>query len=57
MPGSLRLNYWTQRAMRSRLELMKEVARLTRTHDALILNWFKARGGVFTGATQGVQVI
>ena len=49
------LDYWTQRAMRSRLEPMKKVARMLRTHDALILNWFKARGEVSTGATEGLN--
>ena len=49
------LDYWTQRAMRSRLEPMKKVARMLRAHDALILNWFKARGEVSTGATEGLN--
>ena len=49
------LDYWTQRAMRSRLEPMKKVARMPRAHDALILNWFKARGEVSTGATEGLN--
>ena len=47
------LDYWTQRAMRSRLEPLKKVARMLRSHEALILNWFKARGEVATGATEG----
>jgi transposase len=41
--------------MRSRLEPMKKVARMPRAHDALILNWFKARGEVSTGATEGLN--
>jgi transposase len=49
------LDYWTQRAMRSRLEPMKKVARMLRAHDGLILNWFKARGEVSTGATEGLN--
>ena len=49
------LDYWTQRAMRSRLEPMKKVARMLRTHDGLILNWFKARAQVSTGATEGLN--
>jgi len=47
------LDYWTQRALRSRLEPLKKVARMLRSHEALILNWFKARGEVATGATEG----
>ncbi len=49
------LKEWTQRAMRSRLEPMKKVARMLRSHEALILNWFKARGEVSTGATEGLN--
>ena len=49
------LDYWTQRALRSRLEPLKKVARMLRSHEALILNWFKARGEVATGATEGLN--
>jgi transposase len=49
------LDYWTQRAMRSRLEPLKKVARMLRAHETLILNWFKARGEVATGATEGLN--
>jgi transposase len=49
------LDYWTQRAMRSRLEPMKKAARMLRSHETLILNWFKARGEVSTGATEGLN--
>ena len=49
------LDYWTERAMRSRLEPMKKVARMLRAHEGLILNWFKARGEVCTGATEGLN--
>src|SRR5437763_14352039 len=37
------LDYWCQRAMRSRLEPMKKVARMLRAHEPLILNWFRAK--------------
>ena len=49
------LDYWTERAMRSRLEPMKKVARMLRAHEGLILNWFKARSEVCTGATEGLN--
>ena len=49
------LDYWTQRALRSRLEPLKKVARMLRSHEALILNWFKARGEIATGATEGLN--
>ena len=37
------LDYWCFRAMRSRLEPMKQVARMLRAHEALILTWFRAK--------------
>lgn len=49
------LDYWTQRAMRSRLEPMKKVARMLRKHEALLLNWFKAKGEVSSGAVEGLN--
>jgi len=36
------LDYWCQRAMRSRLEPIKKVARMLRTHEDLLMNWFRA---------------
>jgi hypothetical protein len=30
--------------MRPKIEPMKKVARMLRSHEAFILNWFKARG-------------
>jgi transposase len=49
------LDYWTERAMRSRLEPMKKVARMLRKHEALILNWFKAKGEISSGAVEGLN--
>ena len=37
------LDYWCFRAMRSRLEPMRQVARMLRAHEPLILNWFRAK--------------
>jgi transposase len=34
---------------------MKKVARMLRSHEPLILNWFKAKGEVSTGATEGLN--
>ena len=39
--------------MRSRLEPMKKVARMLRTHEPLILNWFRAKGEISNGAVEG----
>ncbi len=49
------LDYWTERAMRSRLEPMKRVARMLRKHEELLLNWFKAKGEVSSGAVEGLN--
>ncbi|MGA2147008.1 MAG: transposase [Bryobacteraceae bacterium] len=40
------LDYWCQRAMRSRLEPMKRVARMLRAHEKLLLNWFRTKGEI-----------
>lgn len=47
------LDAWCSKTMRSRIEPMKEVARSLRNHKPLILNWFKAKGEVSTGAVEG----
>jgi len=47
------LDRWTKRVMYSRLEPMKDVARMIRNHQELILNWFKARGEISQGVVEG----
>jgi len=49
------LQCWCARAMRSRLEPIKQVARMLRTQQALILNWFRAKGEVSSGAVEGLN--
>jgi hypothetical protein len=39
--------------MRSRLEPMKRVARMLRTHEPLPLHWFRAQGEISAGAVEG----
>jgi len=34
---------------------MKKVARLLRTHEELLLNWFRAQGEVSAGAVEGLN--
>ena len=46
---------WTERALRSRLEPMKKVARMLRSHEGLLLNWFKAKGEISSGAVEGLN--
>jgi transposase len=47
------LNQWCTRAMRSKIEPMKKVARMLRTKKKLVLNWFRAGGAVSAGTVEG----
>ena len=47
------LDRWCTRAMRSKIEPMKSVARSMRRHRSLILNWFRARGMISAGTVEG----
>lgn len=49
------LKDWTFQAMRSQLEPVKKVARMLRRHQPLILNWFRARGAISSGAVEGLN--
>src|SRR5437879_2518495 len=49
------LDVWCCRALRSRIEPMKRVARMLRTHQELLLNWFRAKGEISAGAVEGLN--
>lgn len=49
------LDVWCTRTMRSRIDPMKKVARMLRSHRPLILNWFKVRGQISLGAVEGLN--
>jgi transposase len=49
------LQEWCTRTMRSKIEPMKKVARMLRSHEGLILNWFHARGTISAGVTEGLN--
>jgi len=49
------LDSWCYRAMRSRLEPMKKVARMLRNHEPLLLNWFRAKGEISNGVVEGLN--
>jgi transposase len=49
------LDGWVKRAMRSRLEPIKKVARSIRGHRELILNWFKAKKEFNSGIVEGLN--
>ena len=46
---------WCTRALRSRIEPMKKVARTLRAHEGLILNWFRAKGTMSSGVVEGLN--
>jgi len=47
------LDRWCTRTMRSRIEPMKKVARMLRSHRELLLNWFRARKTISSGIIEG----
>ena len=47
------LDQWCTRAMRSKIDPMKKVARSLRAKRELLLNWFRADGAVSAGAVEG----
>jgi len=49
------LERWCRRALRSRIEPMKKVARMLRRHAPLLLNWFRARRVIALGAVEGLN--
>jgi transposase len=49
------LDRWCTRTMRSRIEPMKKIARMLRSHRPLILNWFRATELISTGAVEGLN--
>jgi transposase len=49
------LDAWCRRTMRSQIEPMKKIVRTLRNHRELIVNWFRARETVATGAVEGLN--
>lgn len=47
------LDRWCTRTLRSRIDPMKKVAQMLRSHRALLLNWFRAKGAFSSGAVEG----
>lgn len=50
------LDKWCTRAMRSKIEPMKQKAKMLRLHKPLILNWFKAKGELSSGVVEGLNL-
>lgn len=49
------LDEWCRQTMRSRIEPMKKIARMLRSHRVLILNYFKARKEFSSGVVEGLN--
>lgn len=49
------LDFWCRQAMRSRIEPMKKIARMLRSHRELLLNYFKARKEFSSGVVEGLN--
>ena len=49
------LDDWCKRAMRSRLEPIKKVVKMLRSHRELLLNWFAAQGTMSSGVVEGMN--
>jgi transposase len=47
------LDQWCNRAMKSKIEPMKKIARTFRSKRELILNWFRADGKLSSGVVEG----
>jgi len=50
------LENWVTRALQTDLEPMKKVAKMLRSHKSLILNWFRAKGRLSSGAVEGLNL-
>ena len=49
------LDKWCTRTMRSKIEPMKDKAKMLRNHRDLILNWFRAKGQLSSGVVEGLN--
>ncbi len=50
------LQAWTRQTMHSRIEPMKDVAKMLRRHEELIINWFRARKQINNGISEGLNL-
>ena len=49
------LRDWCAKVMRSRIGPMQKVARMLRSHEELLLNWFEAKGTISAGSVEGLN--
>ena len=50
------LHRWCFRTMRSKIEPMKDIAKMLRRHQGLILNWFRAKKQFNNGIVEGLNL-
>ncbi len=50
------LDQWCNRAMRSRIEPMQNIAKMLRSHRELVLNWFRAKKRFNSGIVEGLNL-
>jgi transposase len=50
------LDQWCERAMRSRIGPMQEMAKTLRGHREYLLNWFAAKGELSSGSVEGMNL-
>jgi len=50
------LDNWITRTLQTNLEPMKKVATMLKSHKPLIMNWFKAKGLLSSGAVEGINL-
>mgnify|MGYP000247598275 FL=1 len=50
------LKRWCFRTMRSKIEPMKDIAKMLRRHQELILNWFRAQKQFNNGIVEGLNL-
>lgn len=50
------MNEWITRTLRGNIEPMKKVARMLRRHTDLIMNWFKPKKRLSSGAVEGLNL-
>jgi transposase len=54
-PAGKFLDAWSRIVMSSRIEPMKNVARMLRSHRELLLNWFRAKKTISSGVIEGLN--
>lgn len=50
------LDNWVTRTLQTDLEPMQRVAKMLRKHKPMILNWFRAKGRLSSGAVEGMNL-